>query len=74
MAEFALQVENLVKVYAPRGLFSRERAAVQAVNGMSFSVKPGSIFGLVGAERCGEDNHAEDVDNIGAAYEWACQV
>ncbi len=54
MAEFALQVENLVKIYAPRGLFSRGRAAVQAVNGMSFSVKPGSIFGLLGPNGAGK--------------------
>ncbi len=53
MNEFALHVENLVKVYAPRGLFRRGES-VRAVDGMSFDVVRGSIFGLLGPNGAGK--------------------
>jgi ABC-2 type transport system ATP-binding protein len=53
MSDFALQVENLVKVYQPRG-FRRANAAVRAVDGMSFSVPRGEIFGLLGPNGAGK--------------------
>src|SRR5947209_17795505 len=43
MSEAALEVENLVKVY-----HSRRQPPVRAVDGMSFSVARGTIFGLLG--------------------------
>jgi ABC-type multidrug transport system ATPase subunit len=43
MREFAIEVENLVKVYQPR-----RRPRVRAVEGMSFTVERGQIFGLLG--------------------------
>ncbi|HSC77061.1 MAG TPA: ABC transporter ATP-binding protein, partial [Candidatus Acidoferrales bacterium] len=49
MADFALQVENLVKVYHPR-----RGAAVRAVDGMSFGVGRGQIFGLLGPNGAGK--------------------
>ncbi len=49
MSEIALEVENLVKVYRPRG-----QSAVRAVDGMSFSVAPGTIFGLLGPNGAGK--------------------
>lgn len=53
MSELALQVENLVKVYAPRGLFSRGES-LRAVDGMTFDVTRGSIFGLLGPNGAGK--------------------
>ncbi|HUK29833.1 MAG TPA: ABC transporter ATP-binding protein [Candidatus Acidoferrum sp.] len=53
MTELALQVENLAKVYAPRSIFRRGES-VRAVNGMSFSVARGSIFGLLGPNGAGK--------------------
>jgi ABC-2 type transport system ATP-binding protein len=53
MTELALQVENLAKVYAPRGIFRRGKP-VQAVDSMSFSVARGSIFGLLGPNGAGK--------------------
>ncbi|HEV3219154.1 MAG TPA: ABC transporter ATP-binding protein [Candidatus Acidoferrales bacterium] len=53
MAELALQVENLTKVYGPRGLFRRGKS-ILAVDGMSFSVARGSIFGLLGPNGAGK--------------------
>jgi ABC-type multidrug transport system ATPase subunit len=53
MTEIALQVENLTKVYAPRGIF-RRGDPVHAVDGMSFTVARGSIFGLLGPNGAGK--------------------
>jgi ABC-2 type transport system ATP-binding protein len=44
-----IEVENLVKVYQARG-----RAPVRAVDGMSFSVAEGIIFGLLGPNGAGK--------------------
>jgi len=49
MSQFAIEVENLAKVYKRRG-----RAPVQAVDGMSFSVARGAIFGLLGPNGAGK--------------------
>jgi ABC-2 type transport system ATP-binding protein len=49
MAEPALQVEDLVKVYRPRG-----RAEIRAVDGLSFAVERGQIFGLLGPNGAGK--------------------
>jgi ABC-2 type transport system ATP-binding protein len=49
MTDIALQVENLVKVY--RG---RDGAAVRAVDGLSFTVPRGAIFGLLGPNGAGK--------------------
>jgi ABC-2 type transport system ATP-binding protein len=49
MSDTALQVEELVKFYQPRG-----RPAVRAVDGMSFAVARGTIFGLLGPNGAGK--------------------
>ncbi len=49
MSDLALEVENLVKVYRPRS-----RTPVRAVEGMSFSVARGTIFGLLGPNGAGK--------------------
>ena len=49
MSRFALEVENLTKVYERRG-----KQAVRAVDGISFSVPRGEIFGLLGPNGAGK--------------------
>jgi len=49
MSEFALEVENLVKIYSARG-----KQPVRAVDGMSFHVPCGIIFGLLGPNGAGK--------------------
>src|SRR5256885_1061777 len=49
MSEVALEVESLVKVYASRG-----KAPIRAVDGMSFRVPSGIIFGLLGPNGAGK--------------------
>jgi ABC-2 type transport system ATP-binding protein len=54
VSEFALQVENLVKVYERKPLFRGARESVRAVDGMSFTVARGGIFGLLGPNGAGK--------------------
>jgi len=49
MSEYAIEVENLVKVYHPG-----RRSEVRAVDGMSFGVPRGEIFGLLGPNGAGK--------------------
>lgn len=49
MSHFALEVENLTKLYERRG-----EKAVRAVDGISFSVPSGEIFGLLGPNGAGK--------------------
>lgn len=49
MTEFALEVENLTKVYESRG-----KAPIHAVDGLSFRVPRGMIFGLLGPNGAGK--------------------
>ena len=49
MSKFALEVEDLTKVYERRG-----QSPVRAVDGISFSVPRGEIFGLLGPNGAGK--------------------
>ncbi|HUJ31401.1 MAG TPA: ABC transporter ATP-binding protein [Candidatus Acidoferrum sp.] len=56
MSNFALEIEELVKIYRARrgGLFGHDSAAVRAVDGLSFAVPRGTIFGLLGPNGAGK--------------------
>jgi len=50
-----LRVENLVKHFPiQKGLFSREKAVVHAVDGLSFEINAGDTMALVGESGCGK--------------------
>ncbi|HEY6867111.1 MAG TPA: ABC transporter ATP-binding protein [Candidatus Eisenbacteria bacterium] len=55
MAEALLEVRDLTKHFPiRRGLLSRTVGQVRAVDGVSFSIRPGEVLGLVGESGCGK--------------------
>ena len=53
---FALEVDNIVKVYPARrnGFFGARGEPVRAIDGLSFNVPRGSIFGMLGPNGAGK--------------------
>src|SRR5450432_912540 len=55
MSAFALEVENLVKVYGGRrSMFCRAGPPLRAIDGLNFNVPRGAIFGLLGPNGAGK--------------------
>ena len=53
--ETLLRVDNLKKYFPLKaGLFSRTKAMLRAVDGVSFTVNEGEVLGLVGESGCGK--------------------
>ncbi|WP_187369212.1 ABC transporter ATP-binding protein [Baekduia soli] len=60
-----VQVRDLVKHFPIRaGFFQRQVGAVQAVDGVSFDVRPGETLGLVGESGCGKSTTARLITRL----------
>ena len=60
--ETILEVQNLKKHFPMnRGLFSRQKKAVKAVDGVSFEIKRGETLGLVGESGCGKSTTGQTI-------------
>ena len=59
MSDALLEVRNVTKHFPiTRGIiFQKQVAAVQAVDGVSLSVKKGETLGIVGESGCGKSTH-----------------
>jgi len=69
--EAALEVKHLIKHYPVRGsilgsIGAGERRVVHAVDGVSFTVTPGEILGLVGESGCGKTTTGKLVTRLEA--------
>ncbi len=65
MPDALLKVENLKKYYPIRsGVFRRVNNYVKAVDGVSFEIKAGENFGLVGESACGKTTLGRTVLNL----------
>jgi ABC-2 type transport system ATP-binding protein len=74
MSQLALQVDNLVKVYQ-----KRRQAPVRAVDGLSFQVPRGVIFGLLGPNGAGKTTTLKILSTLsrptsGRAMVMGCDV
>lgn len=59
MSDVILKVENLKKKYViDKSFFGREKSSINAVNDVSFSIKRGESFALVGESGCGKSTTA----------------
>jgi oligopeptide/dipeptide ABC transporter ATP-binding protein len=64
-AETILEVRDLVKNFPLRaGFFQRKVGEVQAVSGLSFDVRHGETFGLVGESGCGKSTTGRMLLNL----------
>src|SRR5207245_10624187 len=65
-ADELLRVENLVKYFPVRGsgLISRTVAHVQAVDGVSLTIRRGQTVGLVGETGCGKSTLARSIAGL----------
>ena len=60
--EYLVEVKNLVKNFSTcNTLFGRNDLCVRAVNDVSFNIKRGEAFGLVGESGCGKTTTAQCV-------------
>ena len=62
MSKPLLQVKNLKKYFAKTGgVFSRKIGEIKAVDGISFTVNEGEVFGIVGESGCGKSTAAKTI-------------
>jgi len=55
MKQNVIEVKNVTRAYTTEvGIFKKEKKKVEALNGVSFSVKKGEIFGLLGPNGAGK--------------------
>lgn len=69
MSDHALHVENLVKVYHSRG-----KPSVRAVDGMTFAVPRGIIFGLLGPNGAGKTTLLRTLTTLSRPTSGSAQI
>ena len=73
--ESVIEVQNLKRTYISRkGLWHREKRVVQAVDGISFEVRRGEIFGLLGQNGAGKTTTIKMLITLLAPTAGTCKV
>ena len=68
--DIIINVENLQKTfYSIRGFWKREKHPVEAVQGISFSVRKGELFGMVGPNGAGKTTTVKMLVHPAAAHQ-----
>lgn len=64
MNDMLIEVKNLKKYFPIKGFMSGKKGDVKAVDDISFSIKRGEIFGLVGESGCGKSTTGRTMLNL----------
>ena len=73
--ETVIEVKNLRREYVTRrGIWKREKRVVKAVDGISFAVRRGEIFGLLGQNGAGKTTTIKMLTTLLAPTEGTCKV
>ncbi|MGE3744086.1 MAG: ABC transporter ATP-binding protein [Geminicoccaceae bacterium] len=64
MTDAILSLRDLEVHFAVRGPFGRRVGAIRAVDGVSFDLMPGEVFGLVGESGCGKSTLGKTIMGI----------
>lgn len=73
--EAVIEVKDLKRSYVTRrGLWKKEKRVVQAVDGISFSVQRGEIFGLLGQNGAGKTTTIKMLTTLLAPTAGTCKV
>jgi oligopeptide/dipeptide ABC transporter ATP-binding protein len=59
-----LEVENLIRHFSTGGGWFSKRKTIKAVDGITFDVKRGEVFGIVGESGCGKSSTSKVILNI----------
>lgn len=62
--EYLLEIKNLQKYFPIKKQFMKEKNFVRAVNSISFNVKKGETFGLVGESGCGKSTTGRLINGL----------
>ncbi|MCR5823885.1 MAG: ABC transporter ATP-binding protein [Lachnospiraceae bacterium] len=74
MKNTVINVEELKREYVKRGFFGKTKKVVKAVDGISFNVEQGEIFGLLGQNGAGKTTTIKMLTTLLAPTSGTCEV
>ncbi len=74
MEEVIISVKDLKREYTKKRLFRRDKKTVKAVDGITFDVKRGEIFGLLGQNGAGKTTTIKMLTTLLAPTSGTCEV
>ena len=69
-----LEVENLTRHFSIGGGWLGRRKTIKAVDGVTFDVKRGEVFGIVGESGCGKSSASKVILNIHPPQEGSVRL